>query len=74
MHSSFVHEHWGASPFSFRTLALDLFVCFSPFGDVYIDFILLQSLDPQYSLISSNYSLKRDCHHFYGGTHIILAL
>ena len=29
VHSSIVHEHWGASPFLFRTLALDLFDCLS---------------------------------------------
>ena len=30
VYSSIVHEHWGASPFSFRTLALDLSDCFYP--------------------------------------------
>ena len=30
VHSSIVHEHWGASSFLFRTLALDLHDCFSP--------------------------------------------
>ena len=28
VHSSIVHEHWGASPFSFRTFFLDPFDCF----------------------------------------------
>ena len=30
VHSSIVHEHWGASSFLFRTLVLDLFDCLSP--------------------------------------------
>ena len=34
-HSSIVHEHWGASPFSFRTLFLDLFDCFYPYVEMF---------------------------------------
>ena len=74
MHSSIVYEHWGASPFLFRTLVLDLLIAYLLCGDLSNDFIFLQSFDPQYSLISSNLFVKRDCHHFYGGSHIILAL
>ena len=83
VHSSIVHEHWGASSFLFRTHVLDLLDCFSPLWRCLKWFhLFLQSLDPQYSLIPSNYSPMDMCIWFhsylekctlYGGTHIILA-
>ena len=82
VHSSIVHKHWGASPFLSRTLLLDLFDCLSPCGEMFRErYFYLQSLDPQYSLISSNYSSLDMCIWFHsnfekctlcGGTLIIL--
>ena len=66
MHSSIVCEHWGASPFLFRTLFSDLFDCLSPLWRCFrMSSSYLQSLDPQYSLISSKYSSLDMCIRFH---------
>ena len=58
MHFSSVHENWGVSPFSFRTLTLDLLDCFSPLWRCVKWFHLFAIFDPQYNLISSIFPLK----------------
>ena len=61
VHSSIVHEHWEASLILFRSLVLDLFVCLSPFGEMFRVYLLFAIFDPQYSLISSNNSTMDMC-------------